>query len=134
MDSRKYVLKETAVIALGQLICTGAMFGVFALLQRFDGAVLLGGAIGAAVAVLNFFFMAVGTSLAADRAEAQNVNGGKALISMSYLIRLGVMFLILFLCAKSGRCNVFALVLPLVFIRPILMVAEFFRKKGDVNS
>ena len=134
MDSRKYVLKETAVIALGQLICTGAMFGVFALLQRFDGTVALGGAIGAAVAVLNFFFMAVGTSLAADRAEAQNVNGGKALVSMSYLIRLAAMFLILFLCAKSGRCNVFALVLPLVFIRPILMAAEFFRKKGDVNS
>lgn len=134
MDSRKYVLKETAVIALGQLLCTGAMFGVFALLQRFDGTVLLGGAIGAAVAVLNFFFMAVGTSLAADRAEAQNVNGGKALISVSYLIRLAAMFLILFLCARSGRCNIFALVLPLVFTRPILMVSEFFRKKGDVNS
>ena len=134
MDSRKYVLKETAVIALGQLVCTGVMFGVFALLRRFDGTVLLGGAIGAAVAVLNFFFMAVGTSLAADRAEAQNVNGGKALISMSYLIRLAAMFLILFLCAKSGRCNIFALVLPLVFTRPILMVSEFFRKKGDVNS
>ena len=134
MDSRKYVLKETAVIALGQLACTGVMFGVFALLNRFDTTVLLGGAVGAAVAVLNFFFMAVGTSLAADRAEAQNVNGGKALISMSYLIRLAAMFLILFLCAKSGRCNVFALVLPLVFTRPILMLSEFFRKKGDGNS
>lgn len=134
MDSRKYVLKETAVIGLGQIICTGVMFGVFALLSRFDSSVLLGGIIGALVAVLNFFFMAVGTSLAADRAEAQNVNGGKALISISYLIRLAAMFLILFLCAKSGRCNVFALVLPLVFTRPILMVSEFFRKKGDVNS
>jgi hypothetical protein len=37
---------------------------------------------------------------------------------------------VLFLCAKSGLFDVVALVLPLVFVRPILAIAEFFKKKG----
>jgi hypothetical protein len=37
---------------------------------------------------------------------------------------------ILFACAKSGLFDVVALVLPLVFVRPTITVAEFFRKKG----
>ena len=32
MDSRKYVFKETGVIAVGQAICVGIMYGVFALI------------------------------------------------------------------------------------------------------
>ena len=36
----------------------------------------------------------------------------------------------LILGIKLGA-NVIALVLPLAFARPILMLAEFFRKKGD---
>ena len=72
--------------------------------------------------------------LAADKAQAQNVKGGKATISRSYVIRLLVLFILLFAFAKSGFCNVFALVLPLFFVRIIITVAEFFRKKGEVNS
>ena len=48
----------------------------------------------------------------------------------SYILRLLVLFVILFACAKSGVFNLIALVLPLVFVRPTLTVAEFFRKKG----
>ncbi len=32
MDSRKFVLKETACVAIGQAVCVGAMLGIFALL------------------------------------------------------------------------------------------------------
>jgi hypothetical protein len=31
MDSRKIVFRETAVVAVGELICCGIMIGVFAL-------------------------------------------------------------------------------------------------------
>ena len=37
---------------------------------------------------------------------------------------------LLILCAKSGVFDVLALVLPLVFVRPVITIAEFFRKKG----
>ena len=91
----------------------------------------LGGLAGGLVATLNFFFMVVGLSAAADRAEQQDAKGGKGLVRGSYMIRLAVMFLVLFACAKSGHCNVIALVVPLLFVRPILTVKEFFRKKGE---
>lgn len=130
MDPKKIVFAQTGIVALGQVICVGAMLSVFALLGYFDYTVLLGGIIGAVVATGNFFFMATGISLAADKAQEQDVKGGKALVKGSYLIRILVMLVILFACAKSGLCNPIALVLPLVFVRPTLTIAEFFRKKG----
>lgn len=131
MDSRKFVLKETAIIAIGQAICIGVMFGIFALLGKFDRTVLFGGLLSGVVNTANFLFMAIGAGLAADKAEAQDVKGGKGVLSTSYLLRMIVIFVIFFAAVKSGLCNVFALVIPLVFNRPILMVSEFFRKSGD---
>ena len=131
MDSRKFILKTTAIIALGQALCVGVMLGIFALLQKFDQTVLLGGIVGALCATVNFFFMALGAMMAADKAVEQNVKGGNAMVRMSYMLRLLALAVILFAFAKSGLCNVFALVLPLVFTRPILTITEFFRKPGD---
>ena len=131
MDSKKIVFQETKIVAIGVAICTGLMMVVFGLLGYFDTSVLLGGIVGALLATGNFFFMAVGTSLAADKAEQQDVKGGKLLIRNSYMLRLLVLFVLLFACAKSGLFNLFALVLPLIFVRPALTFAEFFRKKGN---
>ena len=134
MDSRKFVFQETAIIAAGQVICVGAMYGIFALLGAFDSTVLLGGIVGAVLSLLNFFFMAVGATIAADKATNQNVNGGKATIKASYTLRMVLLALVLFAFAKSGLCNVLAMVLPLAFVRPIITVAEFFRKPGEVKQ
>lgn len=131
MNSRKYVIQETLRVAIGVAVCVAAMIGIFALLGQFSREVVLGGIVGGLVAVGNFFFMAVGVTLAADKAENQDVKAGKALISSSYTVRLIVMAVVLFAAAKSGYCNVFALVIPLVFVRPVLTVGEFFRKSGD---
>ena len=131
MESRKIVYRETGIVAIGQAICLAVMYAVFALLGYFDRSVLLGGIIGTVLSVGNFFFMAVGASLAADKAVRQDVKGGTALMKGSYMLRLLVMFLILFACVKSGLCNALASVLPLVFVRPVITVAEFFRKRGE---
>ncbi len=130
MDSRKVVFSQTGIVALGQVICIGVMIGIYALLGRFDYTVLLGAIAGAAVSVINFFFMALAITLATDKAQQQDVKGGKAMIRSSYLIRIILMLLILVAFAKSGYFNVLALLLPLAFVRPILTVAEFFRKTG----
>ncbi len=131
MDSRKIVWKETAIIAVGQILCVAVMIGLFAMLGYYDQTVLFGGIFGGVLAIANFFFMAVGTSLAADKAEAQNVKGGKAIIQMSFLIRQILLIVFLLAGVKSGKCNLIALLLPLVFTRPILTIGEFFRKSGD---
>ena len=130
MESRRIVYKETAIVALGELICCAVMVGVFAALGYFRMNVLWGALAGAGIMTANYFFMAVIVSLAADKAQQEQVAEAKRMVKVSSAVRLAVMAVLLFACIKLGA-NVIALVLPLVFVRPILMVAEFFRKKGD---
>lgn len=131
MRSKNTAFRETASVAIGQVLCTAAMIAVFALVGKYSLSVLLGGLLGAAVATANFFIMSFVANLAADKAEAQDVAGGQKLIHLSYLGRMIGMFLVLILCAKSGYFHPLALVLPLAFNRPILTIAELFKKKGE---
>ena len=131
MNIRQFILMETGIIAIGQLICAGAMMGIFALLGHFDLTVVIGGIVGIVLSLGNFFFMAVSADLAAEKAKNQDVKGGQAAIKSSFLLRLVVIFVVMLAFAKSGLANAIAMVLPLVFVRPILTVAEFFRKTGD---
>ena len=130
MDSKKIVFKETAIIAIGEVICSGIMVAVFAALGYFQWNVLWSALAGCGVMIANYFFMAVTVSLAADRAQRGEVQQAKKMVQLSSTVRLVAMGLTLFLGIKLGA-NVIALVLPLVFARPILMLAEFFRKKDD---
>ena len=130
MDSRKIVYKETAIVAAGEVICSAIMVAVFAALNLFRIEVLWSAAIGATVMTVNYFFMAITVCLAADRAEQGQVKQAKNMVQISSVVRLVVMGVILLACISAGA-NVVALLLPLVFVRPILMVGEFFRKKGD---
>ncbi|MBR5570416.1 MAG: ATP synthase subunit I [Oscillospiraceae bacterium] len=134
MESRKIVFKETAIMGIGMLLCVGVMLGLYAALGYWNRPIWLGGILGGVLAVLNFFLMAVGTSLAADKAEAQDVKGGKSLLQMSMGIRYLVLIVVLFVLIKSGLCEVLPTVLPLAFIRPILTFGEFFRKTGDEKA
>jgi len=129
MDTRTFIIRKTVVLLLCQVVCIAGICGVFALLGRYDLKVLLGSVVGAVLAVANFFLMAVAANHAADQAEGQDVKGGKSTIRLSYSLRLVLLFVILFAFAKSGLCNVIAMILPLALVRPIIMVTEFFRKE-----
>lgn len=130
MDSRKIVYRQTGIVAIGQAVGIALMLAVYALLGRLDLSVVLGALVGCAIAVGNFFAMALIATVAADRAEAQDVDGGKKLLQTSYPLRLLVLAGLLLACGWSGRFDPIALVLPLVFVRPALTAAEFFSKKG----
>ena len=130
MDSRKIVYRETAIVAVGEIILSAVMVGVFAMLGYFQMNVLWGALGGCATMIANYFFMAVTVSLAADRAEYGEVEPAQKMVKLSSAVRLVAMALVLFVCIKLGA-NVIALVLPLAFARPVLMLSEFFRKKGD---
>ena len=75
-------------------------------------------------------WMAVSAGSASERAAAQDVKGGKQLMRSSYMLRMGAIAVILFVLVKAGVCNVITAILPLLFVRWILTVAEVFRKKG----
>ena len=132
MDVRKELLRQTGIVSLGEALGVAAMIGIFALLGKFDMGVLWGGIVGGLVAIANFFVMAIGVNFAADKAQNQDVKGGQAAIKGSYALRMLIMAVVLFAFAKSGICNVIALVVPLVFVRFTLTLWEYFRRKpGD---
>lgn len=133
MDERKELLQQTGIVALGEALGVAAMIGIFALLGKFDMRVLWGGLVGGLVAIGNFFVMAMGVYIAADKAKNQDVKGGQAAIKGSYTLRLIVMAVVLVAFAKSGICNVIALVIPLVFVRFTLTLWDFFRRKPGDN-
>ena len=130
MDSRKIVYRETGIIAIGELICSGIMVGIFAALGRFHWNVVWGALGGSLVMILNYFFMAVTITMATRRAQQDQVKQAQKMVQLSSVVRLVAMGVALIIGIKLGA-NVIALVLPLAFARPILMLAEFFRKKGD---
>ena len=135
MNSRKFILRETALLAIGEALCIAAMIGVFALVGHFNYTVVLGGIIGGILAVGNFFFMAIVSDSAADKAtENQDVTTGKKLIKVSYTMRLLIIGVLMVVFAKSGHCNILAMACPLFFVFPIIIVSEFFRKVGDKNA
>ena len=133
MNSRQFVLRETGMLAVGEAICTALMVGIFALAGYYNTSVLIGGIVGAVMAVGNFFLMAVAADAAADKAVNGDVKGGKELVKASFRMRLLVMAGLLFLFAKSGICNLIAMIVPLVLTRIIITVIEFFRKSGETK-
>ena len=130
MDSRKIVYKETAVIAIGEVVLSAVMVGVFAGLGYFQWNVLWGALVGCLAMTANHFFLAVTVSLAADRAQAGDPKGAERSIQRSGAVRSLAVGAAVVIAIKMG-CNALAAILPLAFARPILMLAEFFRKKGD---
>ena len=134
MDPRKFIIKETAYLALGEAVCVAAVIGVFAMLGQLDYKVILGGVIGLVIAVGNFFLMAISSDAAAEKAMEQDVKGGKAAVKASYTLRLVIIGVLLLVFGKSGHCNAIAMVCPLVLVFPIITVIEFFRKAGGKKS
>ena len=130
MNNRKYIFSQTAIILIGELVLSALRTGVFAALGYFDLSVVLGALAGSLIATTNHLVLMLGVLAAASKAEKQDVKGGQMLVQMSYMGRLLGLFLILVLCAKSEIFNLLALVIPLVFTRPVLTIAEYFNKKG----
>ena len=130
MDNRKFVLSQALLVLIGELILSALMVGIFAVLGYFDISVIYGAIAGSLIATLNHLVLMLGVLAASSKAEKQDVKGGQMLVQMSYMGRLIGLFLVLVICAKSGVFNLIALALPLVFIRPILTIAEFIHKKG----
>lgn len=122
------------MLALGEAVCVALSCGIFAMLGYFDYTVIVGALLGALIAVVNFFFMAIAADAAADKAMQDDVKGGKQAVKASYSFRLVVIGVLLFLFAKSGHCNLIAMVVPLFLVFPIITVIEFFRKSGAKKS
>lgn len=129
MDSRKQILRQTGEIALGVALCAGLMLVIYYGIGKFSMQVLWGAVAGFVLGVLNFLIMAVMACRAADKAQEQDVNAGKVLMQGSYFARLVLLFAVLVVLVKTGWCDPLAMVIPLVFVRPVITVMELMIKK-----
>lgn len=179
-------IKETALIALGELTVSLIVVAVFLIIQKFDYTVITGVALGSAVIILNFLAMSffinralddafehreefavaipqepVNTDLeetdseenggdedenadsnGADKPEEVNpeleaamrfVNAQRARVQniskISYIVRTFTILGALVLALLSGWFNAIATCVPMLMLRPIIMVEGLIRRK-----
>ena len=130
----KEVIAQVGRIAVGEIIGVGVMLAVYGLLGKFDRQVLIGALLGGSVAVLNFLFLSMAVTRATDRAargEAAKATLSVQASSVCRLLGMGAVFVIAF---KAGLCDPVAALLPLLFVRPIINIMDFFGKERDDSS
>ncbi len=137
MSGEKAVKRDVMIVAIGELIAAAVMLGVFALLKKLDGKVLLAAAIGVALAVGNYALMAIGVNAASNAAEKGDAARAKRILNLSRLVRyvaLAGIMLAVVLSDLFPLAGIIALVVPLVLFRPILSFGEAFRKGGEKTT
>lgn len=119
-------LRELLPIFLAEIVLTGAMLGVYALLRHCTQPVLLGAALGAGVSLLNFLFLIIGVLRASKK---ENQTAAQLAVRVFYILRTVAVLIALVIALKSARFDPVATLLPLCFMRIALFAAELVRKK-----
>ena len=130
----KEAIAQVGRIAVGEAIGVGLMLVIYGLLGKFTVKVLLGGLLGGALAVLNFLFLSMAVIRAADRAQQGDAAKATLSVQASSVYRLVGMAVVLFLALKAELCDPVAALLPLLFVRMIISLMEFFGKERDDSS
>lgn len=107
------VRRTVGGIAVGTAVLTAVMLVIYALLGRWSLSVLLGAAIGAICAVLNFYFMARSLQKAADRAAGEGQVKVRA--QLGYMLRMLGMIGAAVLAIVVLKTDALATLLPYIF-------------------
>ncbi|MBQ8081507.1 MAG: hypothetical protein IJ240_06380 [Clostridia bacterium] len=149
MTVQPAVRQETKRIALGVGCLTLLMIAVFLVIGQFDYTVLLGGLLGAATAIGNFFLMALTVQKAADEMKplpvdeasvddedeaeekplSEEAKLGKKRVQTSYTLRMFGMGLIAIAAVLLPCFHPVASLLPLLFPRIVISLIGALSKK-----
>jgi hypothetical protein len=147
MQKKNMPTSEILLLAVGELIVSLIVSGVYLLLNRFSYAVISGCLLGSAVTVFNFVFLSVSVNRAIDKAlagrkegemteeeaqafAAENQAAVQRAAQGSYLLRQILMLGVL-VCAflLDGWFDVIATLVPLLMFRPLLTVCGLIKSK-----
>ena len=147
MQKKNMPTSEILLLAVGELIVSLIVTGVYLLLDRFSYAVISGCLLGSAVTVFNFVFLSVSVNRAIDKAlagrkegemteeeaqafAAENQAAVQRAAQGSYLVRQILMLGVL-VCAflLDGWFDVIATLVPLLMFRPLLTVCGLIKSK-----
>lgn len=125
------VKKETLRIALGTAALSAVMELVFVLIGKWDLTVLFGNLLGAFAAVLNFFLMCLTVvkcvSLPPEKAQVKiRVSQGARLLMLAAIAGAAALLPKIF--------NIFAVLIPLLFPRIVIMAWQLFHKKETPSA
>ena len=122
--------RDVFPVMLGELLLTGIMLAVYALIGRFSLKVLWSAALGAGVVLLNFTVMILALLQAEKRGSPEK---GQLYVRATYALRLVLLAAVLILALKSKVFDPLATALPLCFQPIAVWLFELFRKmkKGE---
>lgn len=158
MKIQPVVKKETLRVTVGVAILTALMIAVFILIGAFDMTVLWGGLLGGAFASLNFFLMALGVQVAAEKMNGvqlppepeiedednppepvpvdpemekkaeEGKKAAKRVVQKSYYGRMALTVGMAVLAVKAPMFNPIAALIPLLFPRAAVTVLPLLDK------
>ncbi len=137
MKPQKAVVQETRRIAVGTAILCAAMLAVFLVLGRMSWQVALGALIGYALAVGNFFVMAMDVQRlmdGVDPGEDGAVKKAKAKMRLSYNRRMLAIVLLLAAAILWLGVNWITAVAPLVFPSLVIKARQLFQNRKSKGS
>lgn len=120
--------RDILPVMLGELLLTGIMLGVYALIGRFSAKVLWGALLGAGVVLLNFSVMIFALLKAEKRGNPEK---GQLYVRATYALRMLLLAAVLILALKTKVFDPLATALPLCFQPIAVWLYELFRKKGE---
>ena len=151
MQKEKLPLFEIAAITVGEIIVSLIVCGVYLIIGggSLHYSVITGAALGSTVTVLNFLFLAITITKAADKIMAERGDAEmdedaaaefaakhqgelQNAAKLSYVVRMATMIAALVgsLIFKE-HFNVIATVIPLLAFRPILTVAGLIKRRNS---
>lgn len=122
--------RDVFPVMLGELLLTGVMLAVYALIGRFSLKVLWSAALGAGAVLLNFTVMILALLQAEKRGSPEK---GQLYVRATYALRLVLLAAVLILALRSKVFDPLATALPLCFQPIAVWLFELFRKmkKGE---
>lgn len=122
--------RDVFPVMLGELLLTGVMLAVYALIGRFSLKVLWSAGLGAGAVLLNFTVMILALLQAEKRGSPEK---GQFYVRATYALRLVLLAAVLILALKSKVFDPLATALPLCFQPIAVWLFELFRKmkKGE---
>ena len=156
LQEKSPVIAETLRILIGEAVVAALTVGVFLLLDlfslvEFSYTIITGAVLGAAVIVANFFFLARSTDKVALEAiaargtremseeeiekftEEHSARMNNA-VKLSFIIRMTSMLAALVLALISPWFHPIATLVPLLMLRPVITVSEYFRRKEESDA
>ncbi len=129
LRAAKATFRDLLPVLLTEVLLSGLMLGVYALLHRLSRGVLLGAALGTGLELLNFAVMTISLLRAEQTGSTEK---GQLSVRGIYLLRMVVLIVALIFALKSGWFDPLATLLPLCFMRLAVFAGSWKKnsKKG----